>query len=107
MGAEKIIDEHPGCTDGLRVVILSVIEKWLRVTMVCARINEHFARSFYLFHAGEKIDGCLCCTGIFAASDHQDGPLEPLQPSCINFVKAESVNDYGCAHRFGVVQICI
>ena len=33
-------DEHPGGVDGLRVVIPSFIEKWLRVTVVRAGINE-------------------------------------------------------------------
>ncbi|MGC1300137.1 MAG: hypothetical protein WA869_34355 [Alloacidobacterium sp.] len=38
---EKIFDKHPGGVDGLRVVIPSFIEKWLRVTVVRTGINEH------------------------------------------------------------------
>ncbi len=59
--------EHPRGTDGLWVVILSFIKEWLRVTVIRTRTNEHFARSFRLFHGGEKMDGGLHCTGIFAA----------------------------------------
>ena len=64
--------------DGLRVVILSFVEKWLCVTVVCTGINEHLVQSFCPFHAEEKIDGSLHCTSIFAA-----------------------------AHRFWVVLVCI
>ena len=56
MPAEKIFDEHPGGTDGLGAVVLSFIEKWLRVTVVRTWINEHLVRSFCRFHAGKEID---------------------------------------------------
>jgi len=39
----------------LWVVILSFIAEWLRVTVIRTRINEHFARSFRLFHGEEKL----------------------------------------------------
>jgi len=106
MAAKKIFDEHPRGTDGLWVVILSFIEEWLRVTVIRTRINEHFARSFGLFHGGEKMEGGLHCTGIFAADDGQDRALEFLELSCIDFVEAEPVNDYARAHCFRIVQIC-
>ena len=66
---KKIFDEHPSRMDGLRTVILSSVEKWLRVTVVRTRIDEHLVRSFCLFHAGDKIDGSLHRTSIFAAGD--------------------------------------
>ena len=107
MASKKIFDEDPRGTDGLWVVILSFIEEWLRVAMVRTRINEHFARSFRLFHCGQKIDGGLHCTGIFAAGNDQDRALEFLELSCIDFVEAEPVTDYARAHCFRVAQICI
>src|SRR5437868_1467323 len=50
MIAKKIFDDHPRGTYGLRIVILSFVEEWLRVTMVRARINEYYAKSFCSLH---------------------------------------------------------
>ena len=73
MIGKEVIDEDPGGTNGLRIVISSFVEEWLRVTVVRARINEYFAQPFRLFHGGEKIDGGLGSTRIFAACNHQNG----------------------------------
>jgi hypothetical protein len=107
MSGKKIFDEDPGGADGLRVVILSSVKKWLRVTVVRAWVNEHFARSFCLFHAGEKIDGGLHCSAVFGAGNHKDWTLKSLQPLCVDFVKAGPVNDHARSCCFRVVQICI
>ena len=92
MTGKKIFDEDPRGTDGFWVVILSFVEEWLRVTMVRTRINEYFARSFCLFHGGEKIDGCLRGSSVFGAGNHQHGTLQSLEPFCIDLVKARPVN---------------
>ena len=107
MTGKKIFDQNPRSADGRRVVILSSIKKWLRVTVVRAWVNEHFAGSFCLFHGGEKIDGGLHCSAVFGAGNHKDGTLKSLQPFCVDFVKAGPVNDYACSYCFRVVQICI
>src|SRR5882672_6217671 len=107
MTGKKIFDEDPRDTDGFWVVILSFVEEWLRVTMVRTRVNEHFVRALRLSHAGKKIDGGLRGTSIFRAGNYQDGTLEFLKLLCVDFVKAEPVNNYARAHRFRVIQICI
>jgi hypothetical protein len=53
---KKIVDDHPRGMDGLGIVILSSVEKWLRVTVGRSRINEKLVGSFCGFHAGQKID---------------------------------------------------
>ena len=78
MTGKKIFDQNPRSADGRRVVILSSIKKWLRVTVVRAWVNEHFAGSFCLFHGGEKIDGGLHCSAVFGAGNHKDGTLKSL-----------------------------
>jgi len=42
---KKIFDEQPGGIDGRRTVILSFVEGWLRVTVVCTGIEEHLVRT--------------------------------------------------------------
>jgi hypothetical protein len=42
MSDKKILDGDPSDTDGSWVVILSLIEEWLRVTVVRTRIDEIF-----------------------------------------------------------------
>ena len=106
MSRKKIFDEDPGSTDGFRVVILSFIEEWLRVTVVRTRINEYFALSFRLSHGGEKIDSRLRGTSVFAAGNYQDGIIESVELFCIYFVEAEPVNEDARA-RFRIVQICM
>jgi len=73
--------------------------------VVRARINEDFTRSFRLSHGGEKVDGRLHGTCIFAPGNYQDWALQSLKPLCIDFVKAGPINDHGPAHCFWIVQI--
>ena len=90
MTVKKIFYDHPGCADGLGVVILSSIEEWLRITVLRTRIEEHLVRSFCFLHVGEKIDGCLRCASVFAAGKHQDKAFEFLKALCVDRVKGRT-----------------
>jgi hypothetical protein len=92
MAAKKIVNQDPSGTDGLRIVVLPAIKEWLGVTVVRTRIDEHLIRSFCLFHVGEKIDGGLGCSSVFAAGDHQDGTLKSFESFGVEFLKAGTEN---------------
>lgn len=52
MTIKNIFDDHPGRMDRVHVIVLSSIEKRLRVTVVRTRVNQHLIRSICPFHAG-------------------------------------------------------
>src|SRR5215469_12228993 len=106
MAAKKIVNQDPGGTDGLRIVVLPAIKEWLGVTVVCSRIDEQLVRSLCFSHAVEKIDGCLGCPSVFTAADHQHGTLQLFQALAFDFVKAGPVNHHGGADLVRVIEIC-